>query len=227
MPESILEETKENQSPKGSGLPYRSVFAVLTLDTILVYDTHHDRPLAVARGLHYAGLTDCCWSKDGLNLMVCSTDGYVSILSFEKGELGQVYTPPALPALMETKEDDTTELVTQPPPTATDVVPPDASAQIPPCAPGQAAVLEAPPTKRAKKTRVTPTLVSALGERAATPQVATKNTAPAKRALAAEADSVGDAVNKLTLETASGAVTAQQDKPVKKKKRVQPVLVSN
>ena len=75
-------------------LLYRSVFAVLTTDSVVIYDTHHDRPLALARGLHYAGLTDAAWSGDGRTLFVTSSDGYVSILSFGTGELGDVYAAP-------------------------------------------------------------------------------------------------------------------------------------
>lgn len=43
----------------------------------------------MARGLHYAGLTDAAWSADGKTLFVTSSDGYVSILSFANGELGE------------------------------------------------------------------------------------------------------------------------------------------
>lgn len=80
-----------------SKLPHRSIFAVLTIDTVLIYDTIHDQPLAVARGLHYAGLTDAAWSADGKTLFVTSSDGYVSILSFANGELGE--------AILDTKEE--------------------------------------------------------------------------------------------------------------------------
>jgi chromatin assembly factor 1 subunit B len=76
-----------------SVLPYRSIFAVLTIDSVLVYDTHHSAPLCIARNLHYAGLTDCSWSPDGHHLIVSSTDGYISIISFDLGELGDVYVP--------------------------------------------------------------------------------------------------------------------------------------
>jgi len=71
--------------------PYRSIFAVLTIDCVLLYDTYHDAPLAMAQSLHYSGLTDCSWSNDGRYLLVTSTDGYISMLSFENGELGEVY----------------------------------------------------------------------------------------------------------------------------------------
>jgi len=93
LPKHAQSDSKENLNKKGTiqNLPYRSIFAVLTTDSILIYDTYHTRPLCIARGLHYAGLTDCSWSSDGKNLVVCSTDGYVSILSFGEDELGEVY----------------------------------------------------------------------------------------------------------------------------------------
>lgn len=42
-------------------LPYRAVFAVVSLDAVVVYDTQHSYPLTIATGLHYAGLTDASW----------------------------------------------------------------------------------------------------------------------------------------------------------------------
>lgn len=90
----LFELPKQNDCNKVKAtpaLPYRSIFAVLTTDTILIYDTYHDRPLSMACGLHYAGLTDAAWSADGHTLFVTSSDGYVSILSFANGELGEVY----------------------------------------------------------------------------------------------------------------------------------------
>lgn len=163
LPDSVPEETKENRSEQSvttctpespQGLPYRSVFAVLTLDSVLVYDTHHLRPLCIARGLHYAGLTDCTWSADGRNLIVCSTDGYVSILTFDEREFGEIYRPPpkvVLPPKGVLKEESLAKPETVP------VV------SLPPCESGQTATLEARPAKRAK-TRITPTLLSAPAE---------------------------------------------------------------
>ena len=55
-----------------------------------VYDTHHAAPLVVCKNLHYAGLTDAAWSPDGRKLMVTSSDGYVTLLTFENGELGEL-----------------------------------------------------------------------------------------------------------------------------------------
>lgn len=206
LPESSSkQESKENHHPSGEKdqrpgyLPYRSIFAVLTLDSVLIYDTHHSSPLSIVRGLHYTGLTDCCWSSDGHTLMVCSTDGYVSIINFSQHELGKVYEVPSEP-IMEV------EVPKEPPVTTT--------INIPPCPPGQAAVIEERP---AKKTRITPTLVTA----AATPSdPLVENANSAKRSLCAETESVGAAVTKLSLGTPS------EEKP-KKKKRIQPLLISS
>jgi len=89
-PNPVLFQLPPNSNFK-SPLPYRTIFAILTSDTVLLYDTHHNHPLAMARGLHYAGLTDAAWANDGRTLFVTSSDGYVSILSFGEGELGEVY----------------------------------------------------------------------------------------------------------------------------------------
>ena len=67
---------------------HRCVFAVMTLDDVLVYDTHQATPLAIAKQLHYAALTDAAWSADGRSLAVSSSDGYISILSFGEAEIG-------------------------------------------------------------------------------------------------------------------------------------------
>ena len=70
--------------------PFRHVFAVLTRDSVYVYDTYHVAPLSVMKGLHYAGLTDVAWTGDGRGLLVSSSDGYVSLIGFEEGELGEI-----------------------------------------------------------------------------------------------------------------------------------------
>lgn len=51
----------ESTEPPMCDLPYRAVFAVVSLDAVVVYDTEHAHPLTVATGLHYSGLTDACW----------------------------------------------------------------------------------------------------------------------------------------------------------------------
>lgn len=193
LPENALVEvaTKENAasslSPKNSStlaacsssgspasLPYKSIFCVLTNDSVLIYDTHHDVPLSVVRGLHYSNLADATWSQDGHSLLVCSTDGYLSILRFAPGELGKVYTPPQ-PTATENEMTTTTAVSTtvaaasggtlkngcnaapimmvRPKKSITAISAASSTNNtkpLPPCEPGSEAVLEEPPQKRAK-----------------------------------------------------------------------------
>ncbi|KAI8358362.1 WD40-repeat-containing domain protein [Mortierella sp. GBAus27b] len=89
-------EKKEeaSQAPSVFGLGYRSVYAVATQDSVLIYDTQQTTALALVSHLHYATFTDMAWSNDGCNLILTSSDGFCSIISFEEGELGTIYTPP-------------------------------------------------------------------------------------------------------------------------------------
>ncbi|XP_014782646.1 chromatin assembly factor 1 subunit B [Octopus bimaculoides] len=74
-------------------LPYRMVFAVATEDSVLIYDTQQSSPFALVKNIHYHQLSDLTWSSDGNILVVSSTDGFCSIVTFEKGEIGEPYTP--------------------------------------------------------------------------------------------------------------------------------------
>ncbi|KAF9174807.1 hypothetical protein BGX21_001032 [Mortierella sp. AD011] len=92
-------------TPSVFGLGYRSIYAVATQDSILIYDTQQATALALVSHLHYATFTDMAWSSDGCNLILTSTDGFCSIISFEEGELGTVYTPSkSMMALLSTHE---------------------------------------------------------------------------------------------------------------------------
>ena len=42
-------------------LPYRMVFAVATLDSVLLYDTQQTAPFGFVGSIHYAALTDVTW----------------------------------------------------------------------------------------------------------------------------------------------------------------------
>lgn len=268
LPSASAEASKENTSPKNDrrqpGLPYRSIFAVLTWDSVLVYDTCQSKPLSIARGLHYANLADATWSADGLNLVVCSTDGYLSIISFASGELGEVYTPPLVvedAVLAVAQESSTGTFVgantTNAPASTSATVTPSSTVPslkvaqhqhklplpnpnqvlLPPCEPGQAATIVAPPAKRAKKVRITPTLVTATAAAGATSTtsmntaMATSTTSmPSSKRPASDddddADHVGKAVDKLSLDSSGAGNTLEETKP-KKKKRIQPMLVSS
>ncbi|GKY91243.1 hypothetical protein MPSEU_000096900 [Mayamaea pseudoterrestris] len=222
---------KENQSMKASnGLPYRSIFAVLTWDSVLVYDTLHAQPLAVARGLHYAHMTDATWSPDGHHLVICSSDGYISVVSFAAGELGQVYVPRTEEAVA--SPPTAGELSATTGSTASGVADhvqngavttdrfntsnecassPLASTLVPPCEPGNAKVFEGPPAKK-QKVRIAPTCVRAFGG------VITTDRPPDGDVVMA--DDVGQAVNQMSLEEPATNVEARP------KKRIQPTLVS-
>jgi chromatin assembly factor 1 subunit B len=67
---------------------YRVVFAVVTVHAVLVYDTQHPYPLAKVGGYHLATINDAAWSADGRLLTLCSSDGYLSFIRFNKGALG-------------------------------------------------------------------------------------------------------------------------------------------
>lgn len=143
-------------------MPYRSIFAVLTVDSILIYDTYHSKPLCIAKGLHYAGLTDCSWSSDGHHLVVSSTDGYISIMSFDTGELGEVYTPPPCTSLSSSVGERSDKGLGHALKSSLSVeglkkkkqdvgsVLPKVKVSLPPCEPGQRAVIVAPPAKKAR-----------------------------------------------------------------------------
>jgi chromatin assembly factor 1 subunit B len=73
---------------------YRHVVAVASQDNVLIMDTSQTKPLALIGNLHYANITDLAWSPDGRTLLMSSQDGYCSMVVFDEGELGEVYTLP-------------------------------------------------------------------------------------------------------------------------------------
>ncbi|KAI1076132.1 WD40 repeat-like protein [Whalleya microplaca] len=87
-----LETGPSTPGPKPTfALPYRMVYAVATQDSVLLYDTQQTTPLCIVSNLHLATFTDLTWSSDGLTLLISSSDGFCSTLSFTPGELGQEY----------------------------------------------------------------------------------------------------------------------------------------
>ncbi|KAH7622201.1 putative Chromatin assembly factor 1 subunit FAS2 [Nannochloris sp. 'desiccata'] len=79
-------------------LPYKMVFAVATLDSVIIYDTASVLPLAVMGQLHYDSITEIAWSRDGQYLAISSRDCYCSIAAFTKNELGEKLLEAELPA---------------------------------------------------------------------------------------------------------------------------------
>ncbi|KAI9033246.1 WD40 repeat-like protein [Hyaloraphidium curvatum] len=91
-------------------LKHRFVFAVATTDTVMVYDTQQQHPIWSAADLHYAAITDVCWSGDGSSLLVSSADGYCSVMHFGDQELG----PRLAPQDIESAAADVRQTVTPP-----------------------------------------------------------------------------------------------------------------
>jgi hypothetical protein len=77
-------------------LPYKLVFAVGTLDSILIYDTESTMPRHVVTNIHYQPITDLAW-KGSQMLAASSSDGYITFISFDKDELGKPVDPGSLP----------------------------------------------------------------------------------------------------------------------------------
>ncbi|VDN03946.1 unnamed protein product [Thelazia callipaeda] len=99
-------------------LPYRMMWAVLTKDTVTIYDSQLCRCIACASNLQYDTLTDIKWSDDGRVLMISSLEGYISFMRFGELALGMQYvdnipSPPPSPILMtrkKRKEETTSKL---------------------------------------------------------------------------------------------------------------------
>jgi hypothetical protein len=197
----LPESDKENTSK----LKYRSIFAVLTWDSVIVYDTYHSHPLAVVRNLHYAHLVDATWSADGQKLIVCSSDGYMSFLLFEEGELGKIYNGQQAA----TGVDEAKSIGQQQTSQAASTIPVAAACStlllpsLPPCEPGLS-IVTGPPTK---KSRTEPS----------SPSIDDTTTAAASEATHKRPAEMAADIDKL-------CITSGSEK--KKKKRIQPTLMS-
>lgn len=86
-------------------LPYRMVFAVATLDAVFIYDTQNIHPIAASEQLHLSQITDLAWTADGLGLIVSSNDGYCSVISISKEEIGLTLPEEELPLIVKTSNE--------------------------------------------------------------------------------------------------------------------------
>lgn len=68
------------------------VFAVATQSSVCLYDTQQKMPFGLISNIHYARLTDLAWSSDGKVLVVSSSDGFCTLITFSDDELGTLYT---------------------------------------------------------------------------------------------------------------------------------------
>ncbi|KAG6811776.1 hypothetical protein H0H92_005906 [Tricholoma furcatifolium] len=79
--------TRANTTPTTSSvitLPYRMLFAVVTMDTVAIYDTQQAGPVCLLTKLHYDEFSDLTWSPDGQCLIVSSRDGYCTLITFDE-----------------------------------------------------------------------------------------------------------------------------------------------
>ncbi|XPS94052.1 Chromatin assembly factor 1 subunit [Ascochyta lentis] len=93
-PAPIEGEGPPSGPPSAFSLGYRMIYAVATQDAIHVYDTQQQKPLCIVSNLHFATFTDITWSSDGSTLLMTSSDGFCSAITFNAGELGEKYTGP-------------------------------------------------------------------------------------------------------------------------------------
>ena len=85
-----LLEAKSGSSMKPLlDLEYEIVFAISTLNSIIIYSTASRLPLAHLTGLHYLMINDLRWSPDGKQLCAVSSDGFATFVTFKQGELGE------------------------------------------------------------------------------------------------------------------------------------------
>lgn len=83
-------------------LPYKMVFAIATLDSVVLYDTSSSLPLVAFCQVHFDSITDMSWSSDGSYLAISSRDCFCSIISFDDGELGKKVAKDTLPSHIQT-----------------------------------------------------------------------------------------------------------------------------
>lgn len=88
-------------------LPYRMVYAIASKSSLYLYDTQQRLPFGSISNIHYSRLTDVTWSSDGKILIASSFDGFCTLISFEDGELGEVYDQPINITDSDDKENQT------------------------------------------------------------------------------------------------------------------------
>lgn len=81
-----VSENFDPERPPLLDLPYKVIFAVGTGDQVIIYSSESVYPLAVIGNIHYASINDMTWiitSETNQKLLVASSDGYCSFISFD------------------------------------------------------------------------------------------------------------------------------------------------
>lgn len=83
-----LKERQDDDPPAMLALPYRVLFAVATIDNILLYHTQSVMPLAILKSIHYDSINDMSWMGTNM-LLTASSDGFCSFLHLERHLVGE------------------------------------------------------------------------------------------------------------------------------------------
>ena len=83
-----LKDLKEGDATPMLNLPYRMIFAIGTIDHVIIYSTQSIYPIAVVKNLHYDTINDLAWMHTNL-LMVASSDGFCSFIQFNEDTIGK------------------------------------------------------------------------------------------------------------------------------------------
>ncbi|RLV95262.1 Chromatin assembly factor 1 subunit p60 [Spathaspora sp. JA1] len=103
---------------KSLKLDYKMIFAIATQDSIVIYSTEEFKPLGYVSNLHYSTITDLRWDVQGSRLIICSTDGFCSVIKFDQGIFGNRYTEPVQPEVLIIPEVEMIEIAPSPTPPA-------------------------------------------------------------------------------------------------------------
>ena len=63
------------------------VFAVATIDHVLIYSTQSIYPLSIVKNLHYDSINDLAWMNHQM-LAIGSSDGFCSFIDFTEDFIG-------------------------------------------------------------------------------------------------------------------------------------------
>ncbi|CDK27103.1 unnamed protein product [Kuraishia capsulata CBS 1993] len=86
---NVIYKLIQDEASEVINLPYRMIFAVATQNSVVIYDTQRVKPLGYVSNIHYAVITDICFSNDGKTLVVSSADGFCSYVIIADSLLGE------------------------------------------------------------------------------------------------------------------------------------------
>ncbi|EAS00369.1 chromatin assembly factor 1 subunit FAS2 (macronuclear) [Tetrahymena thermophila SB210] len=85
--QKLFKKKEENQFSMVD-IPYVIIFAISTIDNVMIYSTASLSPLAVVGNIHFALINDLTFFSNQ-SLIICSSDGMCSFVFFEENDLGK------------------------------------------------------------------------------------------------------------------------------------------